>query len=63
MKTISDQLKTAIKRSGKTKYALAQESGVAWAQISRFMDGERDLRLESAARLAESLNLKLTGKK
>jgi len=58
-KNISDELKAAIETAGVTKYAIAHNSGVTWEQIHRFMTGQRDLRLESAAKLAESLDLVL----
>jgi len=59
-RTIATELRKAIKSSGETYYRLAQESGVAQEQISRFVRGERDLRLETAGKLAAALDLRLT---
>lgn len=56
---INDQLRKAIEKSGLTYYKLAQESGVDQVVISRFVNRERDLRLETAARLAAALGLTL----
>jgi transcriptional regulator with XRE-family HTH domain len=58
--SLSGILKSAIKTSGKTVYRIAQESGVAHPVILRFMSGERDIRLETAEKLADTLGLRLT---
>jgi len=68
MGSIVEQLRRAISRqcpmsgTGESYYSLAQRSGVSGEQISRFMAGERDLRLESAAKLAEALGLDLVAR-
>lgn len=59
MPDISKQLKTAVVRSKRTYYELGKASGVAQEQIARFVRGERDLRLSSAAKLAGELGLQL----
>jgi transcriptional regulator with XRE-family HTH domain len=53
-------LKAAITKSGLTHYALASLAGVTPSQIDRFMSGERDLRLESAGKIAAALGLELS---
>ena len=58
-KPITDTLKAAIKASGLTHYALAKVTGVTAGQLDRFMSGERDLRLASAAAVAAALGLEL----
>lgn len=58
--SLSNILKSAIKKSGKTVYRIAQESGVAHPVILRFLSGERDIRLETAEKLADTLGLRLT---
>jgi hypothetical protein len=63
-----EALRQAIADSGMTHYGLwkasgGKESGVGVTMISRFMAGERDLRLESAAKLAAVLNLELIQRK
>lgn len=57
--TLSVQLRTAIKTSGKTVYQLAKESGVSHPVILRFLSGERGIRMDTADRLAYSLGLRL----
>ncbi len=59
-KPIPERLRVAIRDSGKTVYRIAKESGVAHPVILRFLSGERDIRLETAERLAAVLNLQLT---
>lgn len=52
-------LRTAIRRAGKTVYEIAKDSGVAHPIISRFLAGKRDIRLETAEKLAQALGLQL----
>ena len=52
-------LKRAIEASDLTVYEIAKRAGVSQIVISRFLSGERDIRLETADRLAEVLGLKL----
>lgn len=40
-------------------YPIAQEAGVSQIVLSRFLSGERDIRMGAADKLAEALNLKL----
>jgi len=56
---IPQKLRTAIKEAGKSIYQVAKDSGVAHPVILRFVSGERDIRLETAEKLAESLGLEL----
>jgi plasmid maintenance system antidote protein VapI len=58
-KPITDTLKAAIKASGLTHYALAKVTGVTAGQLDRFVSGERDLRLSSAAAVAAALGMEL----
>ena len=60
--SIVDELKAAIRAycdRGGTVYRLAQLSGVPQPSLHRFLSGERDLRLESAALVCEALGLHL----
>jgi transcriptional regulator with XRE-family HTH domain len=57
--TIATQLRDLIESRGLTHYALGKLAEVSPAMISRFVSGERDLRFETAARLAAALNLRL----
>jgi hypothetical protein len=56
---ISDQLRHAILHSGLTHYRIALDAGIATPMLDRFVSGERDLRLESAAKIARVLKLEL----
>jgi len=60
---ILKQLRRGIRKDGRTVYAIAQAAGVAPIVVLRFVKGERDIRMETAARLAKALNLELTPKR
>jgi len=62
MASIVEQLRRAILKSDESYYALAQRTGVDAVQISRFVNGERDLRFETAAKLAAGLGLDLVAR-
>ncbi len=57
--SLSDALKQAIRNSGKTEYQIAQQAGVSQIVISRFLSGERDIRMATADKLADTLGLRL----
>ena len=59
---ISDQLKTAIKQSEMSNWKLAQVAKIDQGVISRFMAGDRDLMLETAAKIANALGMELVPK-
>ena len=59
MADLETQLKEAIKASGMNQPQLAELSGVNQGQISRFVNDERTLTLESASKIAEVLKLEL----
>lgn len=58
--TISEELKKAILKTKRTRYAIAVGSGVDHAVLRRFMSGERDIKLKTADQLAKFLGLELT---
>jgi hypothetical protein len=58
-RSLSASLKKAMKRSPKSSYQLAKEAHVSQIMISRFLSGERDIRLATADRLAHALGLRL----
>ena len=58
-KPIDAALKAAIAKSGLTHYAIAKLADITPAQVDRFMSGERDLRLSTAAAIAASLGMEL----
>jgi DNA-binding phage protein len=56
---LSQALKDALRGSGKSIYQIAQDAGVSQIVVSRFLSGERDIRMATADKLAEALGLKL----
>jgi len=56
---IAEQLRDALSKSELTGYSLGKSAGVDAGQISRFISGERDLTLSTAAKLAAVLGLEL----
>ena len=58
-KPIDAELRKRIEKSGVTIYALAGLADVSPQQVGRFVKGERDLTLKTAARLAGALGLEL----
>ena len=52
-------LRFSITSSGLTPYALAKLAGVSPGMIARFVAGNRDLRLRTAAKLAAALGMEL----
>jgi transcriptional regulator with XRE-family HTH domain len=57
--TLSKALREAIRGSDKSVYQIAKAANVSQIVVSRFLSGERDIRMETADRLAEVLGLKL----
>ncbi len=58
--SIADSLKQAISASNRSVYQIAKESGISQIVITRFLSGERDIRMATADKLARALNLQLT---
>ena len=57
--SLSNQLRGIIESRGVTAYALGQDSGVDATVIARFLAEERDIRMETADKLAAALGLRL----
>ncbi len=57
--SLSEALKRAIQQSERTVYQIAKEAHVSQIIISRFLSGERDIRMVTADKLANALGLKL----
>ena len=55
--TLPEGLRQALRNSGKTSYQLNEETGVNHGVILRFLKGERDIRLETAEKLAAAVGL------
>lgn len=56
---LSQALRDALRSSGKSMYQIAQDAGVSQIVVSRFLSGERDIRMATADKLAEALGLML----
>jgi DNA-binding phage protein len=55
----SDQLRRAVKRSEETRYAISQQTGIAQSILSRFVNQDSGLSIESIDKLCEFLGLRL----
>jgi len=56
---ISDALREAIKASPKSVFQICKDSGISPIVVSRFLSGERDIRLATADRLAQTLGIRV----
>ena len=59
---LSEQLRQAIRDCGESRYALSKRTGIDQSTLTRFMSGERGLRLDVVDILAEALALELRPK-
>ncbi len=57
---LTGQLRRAIKRDGRSIYALAKHSGLTVSALQRFVAEEHGMTLGSAEKLADALGLRLT---
>ena len=62
-KTLSDQIRAAIRDSGESRYKIAQMTEINESQLSGFFRGTRGLSLEAADRLAKYLGLEIRKRK
>jgi plasmid maintenance system antidote protein VapI len=58
-RTVCDQLRDAIRASGKTHYRIGKDSGLKPEIVTRFVTGERDITGKTFAKLAAALGLTL----
>jgi DNA transposition AAA+ family ATPase len=56
---LTDQLRQAIESCGKTRYALAKETGVGADTLCRFVNGERGLSMEAMDAIGKCLGLRI----
>lgn len=56
---LSNPLREAIGRSGKSVHRVAKKAKVSEIVLQQFLDGQRDLHLATAERLAQILGLRL----
>lgn len=52
---LSEALKRAIEESGYTNYAISKMTGVSQSVLNRFVAGDRDITLATAAKIASEL--------
>ena len=57
---MSDQLQAAIAESGLSSEAVAQRSGVTHDVVMRLLSGQRDIRLETADKIAAFFGMTLS---
>jgi len=57
---VSDQVRRAIERCGRTRYAISKETGIDQATLSRFMSGAGGLSTEALDAIGELIGLKVT---
>ena len=57
--TLSEAIRSAMKRDGRSLYALANDSGVSRGVVVRFFNGQRDIGLKTADKLFKALGLEL----
>jgi DNA transposition AAA+ family ATPase len=60
--SLSDELRQAVERSGVSRYGIWQQTGIDQGSLSKFMDGERGLGMESIDKLADLLGLHIVAK-
>jgi hypothetical protein len=58
-RTFSEDLRRAIQRSGKSRYRIAQDTGVSEAVLCHFMKGKRGMLLPAIDKLYVYLGLRL----
>jgi len=59
MGTVLDQVRQAVKSSGKSRYRISKETGIAEGQLSRLMSKQRGLSIEALERLLDYLGLEV----
>jgi predicted XRE-type DNA-binding protein len=60
--SLSDELRQAIERSGLSRYSIWQQTGIDQGSLSKFVDDERGLGMESIDKLADLLGLHICTK-
>jgi plasmid maintenance system antidote protein VapI len=58
--SLTNQLLAAIENSGATLYRIAKDSGVHYVVLHRFAHGERQIKLDTADKLAAYFGMRLT---
>lgn len=63
MSKLIDQLRQAVKGSGRSLNSLGRETGIAVSGLSRLMSGECGLGADNAEKLAEALGYEIVMKR
>jgi transcriptional regulator with XRE-family HTH domain len=63
MKTLSEQLRNAIVKSGVSRYEISKRTGVSQAALSKFVLGHRGLSAKAIDAVGLFLGLSITTKK
>ncbi|MCA9120999.1 MAG: helix-turn-helix transcriptional regulator [Planctomycetaceae bacterium] len=58
-KTLAEQIRQAIIDSGITQYRIAKDTGISQPLLTRFVNGDRGISLDTADKLIEYLGLEL----
>jgi plasmid maintenance system antidote protein VapI len=58
-RTVCDQLRDAIRATGKTHYRIGKDAGIKPEIVTRFVSGQRDITGKTFAKLAAALGLTL----
>lgn len=56
---LGQQLRQAFEATGISRFELARRAGISYAIIHRFAAGDRDIRLETASKIATVLGMEL----
>ncbi|MBX3405063.1 MAG: helix-turn-helix transcriptional regulator [Phycisphaeraceae bacterium] len=59
MAKLTDTIRRAVEASGQTRYRIAKESGVSAGQLSRLVNSERGMTVDTLERLADHLGLRI----
>ncbi len=59
MAKLTDAIKAAIIKSEQSPYAIAKGAGIARSQLSRLLNGESSITVETLERLADYLGLQI----
>ncbi|MCE9556752.1 MAG: helix-turn-helix domain-containing protein [Planctomycetes bacterium] len=59
MAKILDQLRRAMERSGKSRYAIFKETGIDQGTLSRFARGQCGLSMENVEKVCECIGAKI----
>ena len=62
-KTVSDQLRQAVRDSEMSRYQISRLTGIAESILSRFVNSDAGLSLGNFDRLCQALGLRLTSEK